>query len=274
MYSFGKTVIPRSSSHDEDMLFWALMHGKRQLLPAENLRSKQARQRKQEEETSLLWAGDVPEFPVGWETGQAVIDLPGLQTRLPARPQVFSAVPILPRTEVLAKAAVFLRPPTIQQTTAPAPRACFPFFTLQHSGVSGALGCSQKGLRGANQPVLSQLGQPQHFRAHPNSCYFHSISVLVASQLRTTAHQKRFWLPYRIPPALEFYQTFNYQNAKGRYTMCCLAQCSNSSHTDLLDLFTNLLLISTAWGQATANDKCWGSSFLCVKLHRTLMYMP
>lgn len=84
-------------------------------------------------------------------------------------------------------------------------------------------------------PVLDcQLGHPQHSRAHPNSCSFHSISVLVTSQLRTTANQKRSCLPYRIPPALEFYQTFNYHNAKRRYTMCYLAQCSNSSHTDLL----------------------------------------
>lgn len=70
MYSFGKTIIPRSSSHDEDTLFWALTYGKRQLLPPENWPSKQTQQRKQEE-TSLLPAGDVPEFPLGWETGQA-----------------------------------------------------------------------------------------------------------------------------------------------------------------------------------------------------------
>lgn len=59
-------------------------------------------------------------------------------------------------------------------------------------------------------------------------------------------------------------KTFNYCNAKGTYIMCYLVWYNNTSHTNLLDLFANLLLISTAWGQSTADDKCCVSSFfLC-----------
>lgn len=108
-------------------------------------------------------------------------------------------------------------------------------------------------------PVASQPTKSQVLSTAPLLSSFLSEYT----PLRAPAHEKCSCPPGRTPQDPGSHRPLSECSAQGRYTTCCLAPRRDISHTNSPVCFANLLLISTAWGQAAANDKCCVSRFFC-----------